>query len=133
MSPTSDDELETTTDNAYEWQQVKTTKRRKIHTRQVDHQSIDITSSNRFNALPLEESASPAAPENKIPKSQPIFIYSVTNYNEMVNKLSEVVKQEQYSTKSMADNTIKINCILPETYKKTGKFLKENNINSRKR
>jgi hypothetical protein len=41
MSPTSDVELETTTDNAYEWQQVKTTKRRKIHTRQVEHQNID--------------------------------------------------------------------------------------------
>jgi hypothetical protein len=65
MSPTSDDKLETTTDNAYEWQQVKTTKRR--------------------NARPLEESVSPTAPENKIPKPPPIFIYGATNYNEMVN------------------------------------------------
>jgi hypothetical protein len=41
---------------------------------------------------------------------------SFVRFYEMVNKLSEVVKLEQYSTKSMADNTIKINCILPETY-----------------
>jgi hypothetical protein len=96
---------------------VKSTKRYKIYTKQVKHQNIDITSNNRFKALPLEESASPVAPENMISKPPPIFIDGVTNYNKMVNKLSEVVKQEQYSTKIMADNTIKINCILPETYR----------------
>jgi hypothetical protein len=86
MSLTSDDKLETTTDKGYEWQQVKTTKR--IHARQVENQNIDITSNNRFIAFPLEESVSPAAPESKIPKPPPIFIYGVANYNEMVNKLS---------------------------------------------
>jgi hypothetical protein len=47
-------------------------------------------------------------------KPPPIFINGVVNYNEMVNKLSDVIQQDQYSTKIMADNTIKINCTTPE-------------------
>jgi hypothetical protein len=46
----------------------------------------------------------------------------------MVNKLTEITEQEQYSTKSMVDNTIKIDCTTPETYRKLVVFLKENNI-----
>jgi hypothetical protein len=46
----------------------------------------------------------------------------------MVNKLTEVIQQEQYSTKSIADNTIKINCTTSETYRKLVGFLKDNNI-----
>jgi hypothetical protein len=86
MSLTSDDKLETNTDNGYEWQQGKTTKR--IHARQIENQNIDITSNNRFIAFPLEESVSPAAPENKILKPPPTFIYGAANYNEVANKLS---------------------------------------------
>jgi hypothetical protein len=33
----------------------------------------------------------------------------------MVNKLTKIIEQEQYSTKSMADNTIKIKYNTPET------------------
>jgi hypothetical protein len=46
----------------------------------------------------------------------------------MENKLIEIIEQEQYSTKSMADNTIKINCTASETYRKLVAFLKGNNI-----
>jgi hypothetical protein len=46
----------------------------------------------------------------------------------MVNKLTEIIEQEQYSTISMADNTIKISCNTPETYRKLVAFLKGNNI-----
>jgi hypothetical protein len=42
----------------------------------------------------------------------------------MENKLTEIIEQEQYSTKSMADNTIKINCTTSETYRKLVAFLK---------
>jgi hypothetical protein len=34
---------------------------------------------------------------------------------ETVNRLTEIIEQEQYSTKSIADITIKINCNTPET------------------
>jgi hypothetical protein len=45
----------------------------------------------------------------------------------MENKLAEIIEQEQYSTKSMADNTIKINWTASETYRKLVAFLKGNN------
>jgi hypothetical protein len=45
----------------------------------------------------------------------------------MVNKLTEVIEQNQYSTKSMADSIIEINCTAPETYRKLVGFLKDNN------
>jgi hypothetical protein len=46
----------------------------------------------------------------------------------MKNKLTEIIEQEEYSTKSMADNTIKINWSTSETYRKLVAFLKGNNI-----
>jgi 3-methyladenine DNA glycosylase AlkC len=76
----------------------------------------------------MEESDSQTDPGYRTPKPPPIFIYGIVNYNEMVNKLTEVIQQEQYSTKSMADNIIKINCTTPETYRKLVGFLKDNNI-----
>jgi hypothetical protein len=44
----------------------------------------------------------------------------------MINKLSEVIQQDQYSTKSMTKNNIKINWTTPETYRKLVGFLKDN-------
>lgn len=128
MTSASEDESDTGTVNVNEWQQVKNNKRRKINTRQTYIPNTDITISNKFNPLPIEESASQAIPQQKIPKPPPIFIYGVINYNEMVNKLTEIIEQEQYSTKCMADNTIKINCTTSETYRKLVAFLKGNNI-----
>jgi hypothetical protein len=46
----------------------------------------------------------------------------------MIYKLQSVVGTEQYTTRSMANNTIKINCIIPGTYRKLVKFMTENNI-----
>lgn len=128
MSSTSDDEPETSAKNPNGWQQVKNIKRRKINTSQAVHQNIDITSNNRFNVLSIDESGNQINLENKIPKPPPIFIYGVTDYKQMIKKLTEVVEEEQYSTKSMADNNIKINCNTPETYRTLVNFLKENNI-----
>jgi hypothetical protein len=46
----------------------------------------------------------------------------------MINHLAEVTEDNNYSTRSMADNIIKINCNSLEAYRKIIKFLKENNI-----
>jgi arsenate reductase-like glutaredoxin family protein len=35
---------------------------------------------------------------------------------------------KQYTTRSMANNTVKINCTIPDTYRKLVKFMSENNI-----
>jgi hypothetical protein len=107
---------------------VKNNKRRRINTSQVDISHTEVTLSNRFDPLPMEESDSKTDLEHRTPKPPPIFIYGIVNYNEMVSKLTEVIQQEQYSTKGMADNTIKINCPTHETYRKLVGFLKDNDI-----
>jgi hypothetical protein len=71
----SEDEPDTGTVNVNEWQQVKDIKRRKINTRQIYTPNIDISTNNRYNPLPIEESANQDKSENKIPKPPPIFIY----------------------------------------------------------
>jgi hypothetical protein len=128
VSSKNADELEEGTVKVNDWQIVKNNKRRRINTSQVDIPHTELTLSNRFDPLPMEESDSQTDPGHRIPKPPPIFIYVVVNYNKMVNKLTEVIEQEQYSTKSMADNIIEINCTAPETYRKLVGFLKDNNI-----
>jgi hypothetical protein len=46
----------------------------------------------------------------------------------MINHLAEATEEENYGTRSMANNIIKINCNSLETYKKMIKFMKENII-----
>jgi hypothetical protein len=64
----------------------------------------------------------------RIPRPPPIFVYDVINYPQMINHLAEVTEGENYSTRSMAYNIIKMNCNSPETYGKMITFMKENNI-----
>jgi hypothetical protein len=65
---------------------------------------------------------------SKIPRPPPIFIYDVKNYPQVINHLAEVTEEENYSTRSMSHNIIKINCNSPETYSKMIKVIEENNI-----
>jgi hypothetical protein len=46
----------------------------------------------------------------------------------MIQKLQNIVEIEQYTTRSIANNTIKIKCTIPNTYRKLVKFMNENNI-----
>jgi hypothetical protein len=66
----------------------------------------------------------------KIHKPPPIFVYVVINYGEMIKLLRDVAEDEQYCTKSLAKNVIKINCVTPETQRKllVVKYVKEDNI-----
>jgi hypothetical protein len=90
----------------------------------------NIKLSNRFNALPeLIEEEYETKTQNKIPKPPLIFIYGVTNYEQMAEKLSEILEEEQYTTKCLADNTIKVNCRMSDNYRKLITFLKENKVN----
>jgi hypothetical protein len=63
----------------------------------------------------------------KIPKP-PIFVHGVINYGEMIKRIRDIAEDEQYYTKCLANNVIKINCVTPETYRKLVKYFKENNI-----
>jgi hypothetical protein len=126
MSSTSDDEQtnQDTTENP--WQRVQSTKRRKI--RSNNNATIPLT--NRYSMLTMDtdETTKGAQQEGIHPKPPPIFIYGVTNYQQMKNKIREIVEDEQYNTKTLADNTIKINPNTPETYRKMIKFMREERI-----
>jgi hypothetical protein len=54
-------------------------------------------------------------------KPPPIFIHGA-----MINQIRNIAEDEQYSTKSLSNNVIKINCVTPETYRTFISYLKEN-------
>jgi len=42
--------------------------------------------------------------------------------------MRNIAEDEQYCTKSLANNVIRINCVTPETYRKLVRYFKYNNI-----
>jgi hypothetical protein len=64
----------------------------------------------------------------KSPRPPPIYVHDVINYPRMINHIAEVAEEETFSTKSMANNIIKINCNTPDTYRKLISFMKDRNI-----
>jgi hypothetical protein len=46
----------------------------------------------------------------------------------MIKRIRDIAEDEQDCTKCLANNVIKINCGAPETYRKLGKYFKDNNV-----
>jgi hypothetical protein len=65
---------------------------------------------------------------HKIQKPPPIFLHGVINYDKMIRSINEVAETEQFYTKSMANNVIKITCLTPETYRTLIKHFKETDV-----
>lgn len=133
MSSTSDEELlgfeendSTTQENPWQLIKSRNTKRRKIN---VNSQPQLVTN-NKFNPLSesSQETSQTVIEENKTPRPPPIFVYGVINYNDMINNLRTIAEDKQYITKCLADNTIKIICDAPETYRKMIKFMRDKNV-----
>jgi len=80
---------------------------------------------NRFEILAQVSESQPLPQQHKPP---PIFIHGVTNYNQMIKSISEVAEDEQYYTKSMANNVIKLNCSTSDTYRNIVKHFRDNGI-----
>lgn len=131
MSSTSDEEFlgfENETVNN-RWQVVKTTstKRRKINMNNTNQ----LTIKNQFNALSVmneDTTQQSNSKPDRIPKPPPIFIYGVIDYGEMEKKLKTIAANEEYSTKCLTDNTIKVISSTPDTYRKLIKFMRDDNI-----
>ena len=68
----------------------------------------------------------PRPPQNHKPPA--IFIHGIINYGEMIKRIRYVAEDEQYCTKSLSKNVIKLNCTTPETYRNHIKYFKVNNI-----
>jgi hypothetical protein len=90
MSLTSEDEATIHDSNENRWQKVKNTKRKKVN--QPDSQNITLT--NIYSQLTVEDDGNITiqATENKIPKPPLIFVYGVTNYQEIVHDCTALFK-----------------------------------------
>ena len=125
----SDTEESEDVSNENPWQEVRSVKRKKMYKPQTQ-QSENIQLHNRY--IPLTQDtkldANSVATQKNTPKPPPIFVYGVVDLPQMIQKLQNIAEMEQYTTRSMANNTIKINCTIPETYRKLVKFMSENNI-----
>ena len=136
-TPTTDEEQDgdiTKTTNTTAWHKVRGTKRRKTNKviQNINPSEATVTTNNRYDLLPNEtvneEETEDVNTTKKIPRPPLIFVYDVINYPQMINHLAAVTEEENYSTRSMANNIIKINCNSPETYRKMINFMRENNI-----
>jgi hypothetical protein len=64
----------------------------------------------------------------QVSKPPPIFLHGVQNFTEMMKSLAEVAEEEQFYTKSLANNVIKIVCLTPDTYRKIVTHCMERNV-----
>ena len=131
ISSTSEDETDDTqANNNISWQQTTSKKRKKITRKAAIQEDNKIPTNNRYSILTVEENKSQNADTTtkKISKPPPIYIYGVTNYPGMVIQLRNCLEDEQYTTTSLANNTIKINCNIAVNYRKLIRYLNEQNI-----
>jgi hypothetical protein len=101
-------------------------KKRKVN--QPHSQNITLT--NKYSLLAVEDEGNITiqATENKIPKPPPILVYGVTNCQEMVHNLHSIVEIKQYTAKTLADKTVRINSHTLDTYRKLVRYMREKNI-----
>jgi len=64
----------------------------------------------------------------QIHKPPPIFLHGMINYDKMIHSINEVAETEQFYTKSMANNVIKITCLSTETYRTLIKHFKDTDV-----
>jgi len=108
---------------------IRCTKRKKIHRTQQNTPETKIESNNRYGLLTNEtneDSVDGNLSSMQIQKPPPIVVHAVINYGEMIKRIRDIAEDEQYCTKSLANNVIKINCVTPETYRKLVRYLKDN-------
>jgi hypothetical protein len=128
MSSSSEDE-EGSSPPQNGWQNVSSSKRRKVHSSTARTDTIQLH--NKFSVLSTPTEDPPAVRPSatpRDPKPPPIFVYGVTNYSEMIGSFRNIVSDEQYIAKCRADNTVKINCQNSTTYRALIKYMRNSNI-----
>ena len=65
----------------------------------------------------------PRAQQPREHKPPPIYLYGVTNYQDMVSYLTATFEEEQYYCKALTDETIKINVSISDSYRRLIKRL----------
>lgn len=125
-------ELENTTVKVNDWQFVPERKRKRGKFQTPKNTGTQISQQNRYSVLAGTENDetndSTQKKQNQISKPPPIFVHGVTDYVKMVKAIHDIAEIEQYQTKTMANNMVKINATTPETYRKLVKYMKDSNI-----
>jgi len=110
------------------WQTVKGMKGK--NTGLVNSTTPDIPQDNRFHALTVtrNDDANTGIAFQKAAKPPPIFVYGVTSLPEMQKKFNEFLDEEQYTTRSLANDTIKSACLASDTYRTLARYMRHNGI-----
>ena len=114
--------------NKNDWQQIRRTKRKRPINSHPPAQPPQTEIRNRYNML-MEDESYPEASEPFQRPPIPNIYPRVLSYKDMINSITEVDEEEQFFTKSLANNFIKISSITPATYRAIIKHFKEKNIN----
>ena len=117
--------------NNNDWQQTRRAKRKRLINCHPPAQPPQTEIRNRYNMLMEDESyaeASEPFQQPPIPKPPSAFIHGVLNYKNMIKSITEVVEEEQFFTRILANNVIKLSSITPATYRAIIKHFKEKNI-----
>jgi hypothetical protein len=100
---------------------------------------IPTTLTNRFDPLTVnapDENTTGNNNSNPIisikpqphPQPPPIYIYGVTDYRAMLHNLQEAVEAERFHTKTLSNNTVKVNTHSTEGYRQLIRYLNNENI-----
>ena len=85
---------------------------------------------NRFPALTDCRNDDPNTGTTVLKPAKPpsILVYGVTSLPEMQKRFNEFLDEERYTTKSLANDTIKWICQTPDTYRTLVRCMTDNNI-----
>lgn len=86
--------------------------------------------SNYYNVLPMDEDQSNPTPpvKNPNPVPPPVFIHGVVNFQQMISSILVVLKEEDYTCRSLANNTVKVSPKTIDSYRSLVKHLREQKI-----
>jgi len=131
LSSSSEEMLDSQPAHNNSWQQIRKTKRKRIQASVHTVLPSQTETSNRYEML-VEENFPPedrgSTHPTQVSKLPPIFLHGVLNFTEMMKSMTEVVEEEQFYTRSLANNVIKIVSLTPDTYRKIVTHCKERNI-----
>lgn len=123
-------------DKRHPWQTITKKRKRIVQSKSTENMS-SINTTNRFQVL-TETKSSPLIVNNSNetnPKTQspdpsppPIYIYGVTDFKAMTVNLKQVVEDERFYSKSLSNNTVKINTKTIDGYRKLISHLRKENI-----
>lgn len=66
--------------------------------------------------------------DKKIPKPPPIFIENVTNFPAMINDIGKIIKQDEFTCKTLSNNQVKMNLNSIDSFRKLVKLLEAKQV-----